>query len=324
MPVELLLSPVAIAALVGLSILLLFLGLSRARRSRERAIEERLGTFGLREVGPDQIPADQAQKPGRLAGLDQAMEGSSFAANLATQLARADLKLTPAEFVLISLTSMVGFFLLTTLIFRTPVLGLVGGIVGFFAPRWYVGYRHRKRLTAFNDQLGDTINLLANSLRSGYSIIQAMETVAHELADPMATEFSRVVQEIGLGLSHEQALSNLLRRINSEDLDLMVTAIVIQSRVGGNLAQILDTIGFTIRERVRIKGEIRVLTAQQMISAHVLTGLPIILGLFLFLVSRRYMMLLFQEPCGWIMVITVLVMITAGYVMVRRIIDIEV
>jgi tight adherence protein B len=320
MPVELVLSPPGIAILAGLSILLLFLGLSQARRSRERAIEERLGTFGWREAAED-----QAQKPGgRLVGLDRAMEGSSFAANLATQLARADLKLTAAEFVLISLGSMVGFFLLTTLIFRTPVLGLIGGIAGFFAPRWYVGYRQRKRLRTFNGQLSDTINLLANSLRSGYSIIQAMETVAHELPDPMATEFGRVVQEISLGLSQEQALSNLLRRINSEDLDLMVTAILIQTRVGGNLAEILDSIGFTIRERVRIQGEIRVLTAQQMISAYILTVLPLALGLFLFLVSRQYMMLMFQEPCGWIMVITVLVMITSGFLIVRRIVDIEV
>jgi tight adherence protein B len=140
----------------------------------------------------------------------------------------------------------------------------------------------------------------------------------------MATEFGRVVQEISLGLSQEQALSNLLRRINSEDLDLMVTAILIQTRVGGNLAEILDSIGFTIRERVRIQGEIRVLTAQQMISAYILTVLPLALGLFLFLVSRQYMMLMFQEPCGWIMVITVLVMITSGFLIVRRIVDIEV
>ncbi len=118
--------------------------------------------------------------------------------------------------------------------------------------------RKRKRLNAFNDQLGDTITLLANSLRSGYSIVQSMETVANQLPDPMAGEFHRVTQEIGLGLHYEQALNNMLRRIPSDDLDLMITAINIQGKVGGNLAEILDTIGHTIRERVRIKGEIRV------------------------------------------------------------------
>ncbi len=317
------LHPVAIAVLAGLGILLLFFGLSQARRSSERTIEQRLGTFGSREVETAGVRAG-ADRARPLEGLDRAMEGSSFAANMATQLARANLRLTVVEFVLISIAAAAGLGLLGWVIFRTPVLGLVGLIVGWFVPRWLVAYRQRKRLAAFNDQLGDTINLLANSLRSGYSIIQSMETVAHQLPDPIATEFNRVVQEISLGLTYEQALNNLLRRITSDDLELMVTAITIQSRVGGNLAEILDTIGVTIRERVRIKGEIRVLTAQQMISAYVLTLLPIVVGLFLFLVSRQYMSRLFEEPCGWVMAITALIMILAGFLIVRRIVDIEV
>jgi tight adherence protein B len=179
-------------------------------------------------------------------------------------------------------------------------------------------------LHAFNDQLGDTIGLLANSLRSGFSIVQSMETVADQLPNPMAAEFHRVTQEIGLGLHYEEALHNMLRRVPSDDLDLMITAINIQGRVGGNLAEILDTIGHTIRERVRIKGEIRVLTAQQTISGYILTGLPVVLGLVLYLINREYVSRLFTDTCGWIMIGVSVVMITLGFLIIRKIVDIEV
>jgi tight adherence protein B len=176
----------------------------------------------------------------------------------------------------------------------------------------------------FNDQLGDTITLLANSLRSGYTIVQSMKTVAEQLPDPMASEFLRVTQEIGLGLHYEEALNNMLRRVPSDDLDLLITAVNIQGKVGGNLAEILDTIGHTIRERVRIQGEIRVLTAQQMISGYILTALPVILGLVLYGINKEYVGRMFNDPCGWIMIGVSILMITAGFFAIKRIVDIEV
>jgi tight adherence protein B len=257
-------------------------------------------------------------------GLDEAMTRRGFAANLRTDLARADIKLRVAEFMGVTVLSVVLFILLGRLLFGSPLLAMVAGVVGFFVPRLYVGRRKGKRLNAFNDQLGDTITLLANSLRSGYSIVQSMETVAQQLPNPMASEFHRVTQEIGLGLHYEQALNNMLRRVPSDDLDLMITAINIQGKVGGNLAEILDTIGHTIRERVRIKGEIRVLTAQQMISGYMLSAIPIILGLVLYLINKNYMMNLFSDPCGWIMVGVALIMIASGFMIIKKIVAIEV
>ena len=132
-------------------------------------------------------------------------------------------------------------------------------VLGWFAPRWFMSYRQGARLRAFNDQLGDALNLMVNGLRSGYSVMQAMEAVSREMPPPHCREFGRVVQEVQIGLSLDQALANMLRRIKSDDLDLVVTAINVQREVGGNLAEILDVISFTIRERVRIKGEIRTL-----------------------------------------------------------------
>jgi tight adherence protein B len=188
----------------------------------------------------------------------------------------------------------------------------------------YVKIQQRRRLNAFNDQLGDTINLLANSLRSGYSLLQSMETVARELPAPISEEFARVVREVGLGLSNEQAMNNMLRRIQSDDLDLMITAINVQHEVGGNLAEILEIIGYTIRERVRIKGEIRVLTAQGVISSYVISFLPIAMGLLLFLMNPDYIGAMFTELCGWIMVGVAVTGIVTGFIATQKIVRIEV
>jgi tight adherence protein B len=178
----------------------------------------------------------------------------------------------------------------------------------------------------FDDELGDTINLLVNGLRTGFSVLQAMEAVARELPQPVAGEFDRVVKEVQLGLSMEQALQNMLRRVKSEDLDLVVTAINVQREVGGNLAEILDVISHTIRERVRIKGEIRVLTAQGTISGYIITGLPLALMGILYLINREYVQRLWTTPgpCGWAMLIAGAILIVSGFLIIQKIVQIEV
>jgi tight adherence protein B len=207
----------------------------------------------------------------------------------------------------------------------------VGAVAGLFVPRMYVGSMQRKRLRDFDGQLGDMLNLVVNGLRAGYSSMQALESVSRELPPPISDEFRRVVQEIQLGLPQEAALANLKRRVPSPDLDFVVTAINIQREVGGNLAEILDNISHTIRERVRIKGEIATLTAQGQITAWVISLMPIILALLLFLINRSYMMNVFGPPimfgvpvCGIIMIVTALTMIGIGFAIVQKIVDIEV
>jgi tight adherence protein B len=313
-------NPLVLAAVAGLAVLLLFVGLSRAGRAGEEMIEERLDRYGSR------VEEEQVRRKRRSAmdGLEDIVSKRGFAANIQSDLSQADLKFRVSEFLVLTLLSIVLFFLAANLLFGSPLIGLVFSIVGFFAPRVYVGIRKNRRINNFNDQLGDTITLLANSLRSGFSIVQSMETVAQQLPDPIATEFHRVTQEIALGLHYEEALNNMLRRVPSDDLDLMITAINIQGKVGGNLAEILDTIGHTIRERVRIKGEIRVLTAQQMISGYILTALPIVLGLVLYLINKTYIGRMFNDPCGWIMIGVAAFMIFIGYMIIRKIVDIEV
>ena len=317
---------IGIAILAFGAVMVIFYIISQMLGGPDSAIEERLDQFVSREV--EEIkPDDRAERaPSAITkSLDEAVASRGFAQRLSTELARANLKLTPGEYIVLTITSILGTGLIAYIIMHSnPILTLGGLVLGFFLPRFYVKFRQNRRLRDFNDQLGDAINLLANGLRSGYSLLQAMDAVANEMPPPMSEEFQRVVREIGLGLSNERAMNNMLRRIPSDDLDLMITAINVQHEVGGNLAEILETISHTIRERVRIKGEIRVLTAQGMISGYVISFLPLGLGLLLYAMNPAYMGAMFQDPCGWAMIAVGVISTTIGYIAIRKIINIEV
>lgn len=313
--------PIGMAAFFAISVFLIFFGLDRALSSQASSIESRLDRYAARQVtGPLPGQAGKA-RPVRFGNLAGGARGSA----LATDLARADLRLTPGEYLMLNFASVVLVALVAFLLFRgNLLLGVAGAIVGFYLPRFYVRFLQRRRINAFNAQLGDTIILLSNSLRSGYSLLQSMETAAKELAAPMSVEFARVTREVGLGLTVQEAFANMIRRMPSDDLDLMITAINVQHEVGGNLAEILDTIAHTIRERVRIQGEIRALTAMQRLSGTILTLLPVILGLVLYFMNPAYMQRLWQDICGLLMVGTGAVMVVIGYFVIRRIAAIEV
>jgi tight adherence protein B len=272
-----------------------------------------------------------------LASLNRVVEQRDFGANLARDIARADLKLKPSEFLAIWGASIVGVPLLMVVFslglpaLRTPIALLLGVMLGFFLPRIWLGRRKSGRLNAFNKQLPDTITLLANALRAGSSFLQAIELVVRESRPPVSLEFGRVIREVNLGLPFEQALENMVRRVRSDDLELMATAISIQHTVGGNLAEILDSIAYTIRERVRIKGEIKTLTAQQRLSGYVVGFLPIGLAGFLFVAAPNFMDAMFLNPPGILGLpagVVILIfggfMMFIGFMLIRKIVDIEV
>ncbi|MBC8075380.1 MAG: type II secretion system F family protein [Chloroflexales bacterium] len=290
-------------------------------------VSDRLNQFAGRAV------AEQSGREALAHRLDVAVSKSKSGSNIARDIARADLKLTVFEFILFKIGAAlagaaVGAFIGRASFQAQLISALVGCIVFSFIPNIYVNFRAKARVKKFNDQLGDTISLLANSLRSGYSFLMSLELVGREAPQPTATEFKRVVTEVGLGRSTDEALGGLLRRLPSEDLDLLITAVNIQHEVGGNLAQVLETIGHTIRERVRIKGEIQTLTAQGRISAYVVTALPIALGIFITVLNPDYMSPIFSfgfPPKAWCCLpVTSLVMIAIGYWAITKIIDIDV
>ncbi len=318
-------------------------GVFMFRRGRGDATQDRLGQFvgGALDQASAEEDGDKKKKKSSSVltkNLDQALEERGLGKGLATDLARADLKITIAEFWALTVISIIGMAAISWFLFYGGfVMPLIGAVVGFFLPKFYMKMRQGGRLQKFNNQLGDGISLMANGLRSGYSLLQAMDAVGREMPEPMATEFKRVVREIGLGVDTEKAFNNLLRRVPSDDLDLMITAVNVQHEVGGNLAEILEIIGFVIRERVRIKGEIGVLTAQGQLSGYIITGLPVVLALFLYMMNPLYIgKMIFScdylgipperctQPCGWAMVGVALLMITAGFFAIQKIIAIEV
>lgn len=315
---------------VAAAVTFIIFGITVSKRGASEDLEMRLERYGGRDWTPErQEDALTRRAPGRLAQVvDQAVSEKSFTDNVRTELARADLRLTAGEWLIVRAgATLLGFgagVLLGTATNGLGILvGLIGAVVGFFGPVIYLKMRIRGRVKAFVNQLGDTISLMSNSLRAGYSLLQTMEMVSRESPPPICDEFRRVVHEVGLGINSQEAMSHLLRRIPSDDLDLLISAINIQHEVGGNLAQILDVIGHTIRERVRIKGEIGVLTAQQSISGYVITALPVVLGLALFLISPDYISKMFVFP--WICLpIGSGVMIIAGFFAMKKITAIEV
>ncbi|MCC7163171.1 MAG: type II secretion system F family protein [Anaerolineae bacterium] len=311
---------ITLALLSAVALLVLFVGLGTVVSGRTSVIDSRLDRYAGRQ-GPS--PSKTGKEGKRFDNLVNEKRGSA----IGTDLARADLKLTPGEYVAINLATVLAGALLGLVLAPPPanfVFGLIGGVIGFYGPRMYVRFLQRRRLDAFNNQLGDTIVLLSNSLRSGYSLLQSMETASKELAPPMSAELTRVTREVGLGLTLQEALANMLRRMPSDDLDLMITAINVQHEVGGNLAEILDNIAHTIRERIRIFGEIRTITAQQRLSGYILTVLPIALAFVMYFLNPEYISRMWQDLCGLLMLFTGALMMGMGYLVIRRITDIEV
>ena len=307
----------------GLVILLLIMGTVVSLAGEHSLVEERLGPY-LKEEKPVKI--DNRSVLGEW--VNKKVEKSSWGSGISRELARADIKLKPAEYI--SLMVIVGIllgFIAWWFGGKNVPTALVGILIGAMLPRVYVRQQQAKRLIRFNDQLPDMLNLMVNGLRAGYSTLQAMEAVSKELPTPISDEFRRVVQEMQFGISMERALDNLHRRIPSDDLDLTITAMNVQREVGGNLAEILDTISYTIRERVRIKGEIRVLTAQVTYSGRFLSAMPVLIALALWFINRPYMMLFFQKETRLFGITALAIgamMIFAGYVVMNKISDIEV
>ncbi|MGZ3598348.1 MAG: type II secretion system F family protein [Ktedonobacterales bacterium] len=247
---------------------------------------------------------------------------------LARDLARADLKITVCEFRVMRLTaaSLGALLGLAVPLGGRVLLAVVLLASGYFFPLMWVTRRKRARQQQFDGQLADTITLMSGALRSGYSLLQAMELVAREGTPPVSLEFDRVVREVGLGLSPEEALANLVDRMQSEDLELFVTAINVQREVGGNLVEVMETIANTIRERVKLQGTVRVLTSQQQFSGYIIALLPVGLAIMLGIINPTYMLGVFSSTvfCGWTMLGCSVVMLGTGFLIIKQIVNIQV
>jgi tight adherence protein B len=315
----------------GLGFLLLVAGVILSLVGSRSVVEERLGRYAesAAGLGADSGEAVARRRPTELLAdaLNRLGEGTDFFESISRMLARADIKLRPAEYLVMIVASVLLVGILGWVLGGSILTGLAAGVLGAFLPPIYVKRAQAARLRQFDSQLGDMLNLVVNGLRAGFSTLQALEAVGRELPSPIADEFRRVVQEMQLGIPMEEALDHLLRRISSEDLDLVITAVNVQREVGGNLAEILDVISFTIRERVRIKGEISALTAQGRATAWVIAMLPLALVAMLFLFNRDYIMQFFSpetRTCGLPMIIVAALMVISGFYATQKIVQIDI
>jgi tight adherence protein B len=257
---------------------------------------------------------------GRIRFLD------GYKQRLRTNLAQAHIFLKAEEFITFSLLAFCLFSLLALLVMGSGAwpAALVAGLAGWFLPSWAVKRKIKRRVRLINEQLSDAITILSNSLKAGHSFFQAVDMAAEEMSGPISEEFLILKKEISLGLDTEKALENMAARILSDDMDILVTAVIIQRQSGGNLSELLDNIAATIRDRVKIKRDLKTITAQGRISGLIISILPFVLCGIIYLINPSQMGLLFTSPLGQVMSAVALVMEITGILLIRRIVRIEI
>src|SRR5690348_12573248 len=305
-----------VAVPMAAAIFLFFWALDRVRRERmSQATQPMPARATPREL------VERLLKPAA-ENLSQRRKGQGKP-TLTEDLARAGLNITAPEYLLmrigaVALAALIGLFR-----FGFSIGPVILGVIGYIVPPLVVAYLQRRRQQQFNEQLGSMLQLLSNSLKTGYAIDRALETVAAKSQPPVSTEFERVATEITLGTSVEDALSSLLLRINSPDLEFIVTAILLHGRVGGNLAEVLDNISDTLRDRLQTKRDMSVLTAQSRASATIITGLPILLALGLYVFVPGYYAPMTSTWVGYVLLGFAALMVLIGNLIIQRMTALE-
>jgi len=315
-----------VAILIFLTVFLLVLGIQQLFQPKGTSVAQRVkgmqegepaGTVKKQEETTD-LPRKILKAFGKLRFFNRMGQGMD------KQLEESDVPLSGGEFMALALASScvsaMVFFSFTLNILVT----LLVAVISLFLPFYLVKRARHQRLTSINAQICDALSIMSNSLRAGFSFMQSMDMVRKEMPEPISKEFSRTFREVNLGTSTDRALQNLSKRVNSDDLDLMITAVLIQRQVGGNLAEVLDKIAETIRERVRIQGEIKTLTAQGKLSGMVIGLLPVVLALFMMVMNPSYMLELITHPLGRIMLGVAVAGELVGFMFIKKIVSIKV
>ena len=307
--------------------LLLFLGLQvLLRRKREMAeriqmfsgyqpsVVRRASVFEILRSRLHEIFAEKARRTG----------SASRRSRLDLMMVRAGLPLLGSEFLAISAGGALLVFIIIALATRNPVTGLLALLLFLAADFVFVQRRITKRLNNFQRQLADCLSLVANSLRAGFSFLQTMEIISREMEPPMSTEFERVMRDTSLGKSLDEALHDMDERVGSADFSLVVTAVLIQQQVGGNLATILDTIRETISERIRLRREIGTLTAQGRATGIILACIPVALALLFYTLAPSFIQPLFTTTIGHIAIGAAIILEIVGFIAIYKIVDIKI
>lgn len=309
------------ASLLTIGTILFLLLAVRTMIVKDSSVDNRLNAYLQKNENESFLVEDGPILSDR---INNALSNQSFSNKIRLEIEQANIRLTVPEYILIRIAAplIVG---IAGLFIGKSLISLGAGIViGIMLPGFWMNSRKKRRYQDFNDQLAETLTLVVGSLRGGFSLIQSLGNTAKESPEPTKSELLRVAQEVQIGVSLSQALDNLVMRLSSEDLDLVVTAIKINMRVGGNLTSILETISATIRERAKLRREVRVITSMQRISSYVIGLLPVGLAGVIFLINPTYMMRLFQPGIFLCIPIGAAVSSAIGFFIIQKIIDIKV
>ncbi len=312
-----------------LFILLILILLLEYRSRNRRALARRMRYYAGEMDNPQEVAVKERKTlTERLMGLlhsgGRLLSNIRHARGLDFKMQKAGIPLLGTEFLLLLgvsffLSAFIGFALS-----KKWYVGISVAIVVVMSEWVYVLLKIDRREAAFTNQLGDCLMMVANAMRAGFSFLQAMDLVSKEMEPPMSTEFQHVMRDINLGATVERALDDMDQRVSSSDFSLVVTAVLIQQQVGGDLAHILDTISDTIQDRIRMRREVRTLTAQGRMAGWVLALLPFALGAFISVVNPGYIEPLFKEKIGQIAIGISIVMVLMGFLVIQRIVDIDV
>lgn len=299
-----------------------YLAYNSASRGKSDSVMARLERFTMANEAVVQAP-EVVEKEDFFDTLDKRIARAPLSVRISKELVKADLPLRVSEYMAFRFT-LTSLFALLAYLFM-GVLGMAfGGLLGWMAMPFYLKRKQALRQKKFAEQLEGCLVLIANSLRAGYSFLQALDLVAKEQPPPAGTEFGRVIRETTLGMDLDESLKRLGERMESNDFDFVITAVIIQRQTGGNLAEILDSIANTIRERVKLQGEIMTLTAMGRLSAGFISSLPFFLGLMFYFINKQTMKLLWTTIPGYVIIGIALLMLFMGMYAIKRVISIEV
>jgi tight adherence protein B len=296
------------------------------RSNMERRLGNLMGEANPLQASAADFEALRTRRESKVPILGSLMKGS-LTNDLGLELERADMNLTVSEFLALRFFFLLAGLAMPLLLIGSPIKFLVAlpvGFVGYQLPKIYLSMAKGRRQGKLDGQLPDMLSMLANSLKAGFGLMQSMDMISKEMDHPISTEIQRVLQEINVGAATDAALANMAKRSGSPDLDIVVTAMLIQQSTGGNLAEILDTVAHTMRERIRIRGEIKTLTTQQMMTGYVIGALPLFVGVAISLFNPGYISILFHNIIGLVMLGVAFLMECFGIFLIKRILAIEV
>jgi tight adherence protein B len=292
-------------------------------RKRMKIIEN-TGSVMDFNADEDKRKISLAGNASRLKGLYKIYVFERYFMDKKKKLSQAYILVKPEEFLLISIISGMLFGLMLMEFLDFYIVSVIGFIFGFKLPDMVVGIIKDKRKRKLNSQLPEALTILSNGLRAGLSFPQAIASAGKEMEAPLSYEFGKVVRDNLLGKAMDDCLLDLSERTDDEDLDMFITSLIIQRQVGGNLSHVLDTISDTIRERIKIKGEVRTLTAQSRLSAYVIGFLPVGIAMALFVMNPSYIGILFTRPLGRTLIAGALFMELMGVFIISRLVKLEV